>query len=736
MLKRRSTQVSLAIGAGLCALLLGATLSVTTSGFTRKWHWIQPQSSSVPVGNQAVDSAIPALTGLSAGQRAAKLEAIAQGRNELDRSRARYLLASDLIQQRQGEQALKWLQGLESDYPTLAPYIVFKRAQAYTISGNAAQAEATWKTLLQKYPDHPVAAEALSALGRQNRQYWDQAIAKFPTYPRTQDIIRQRLRQNPNQPELLLILAKYGVNAPGIVPALNRLTENASFTTQLQPEDWEAIAFNYWEHQEYGKAAEAYARAPRTSLNTYRIGRGLQLSGLESQAYRAYQLLVTAFPKTEETATALIRMAKLTPKPINGIPYLDRVISQFPDHAAEALMVKADILESLNSGKSAAQARQSVLTQYPQSNAAAEIRWKQAQRQAATGNFLAAWQWAEPITKHNSESEFAPEAAYWVGKWASQIGRERDAKTAFEYVLAKYPESYYAWRSAVQLGWNVGDFDSVRQLQPQVVRSSQSAPLPVGSTTLQELYQLGQSQDAWALWQVEFKTPTKPTVAEQFTDGVLRLGVGDHLDGIFMVSSLAWREQPEERSQYQSLKQQPAFWQALYPFPFLQPIEAWSQERQLNPLLVTALIRQESRFEPKIRSVVGATGLMQVMPETAAWIASQIKLKQYKLDQPEDNIKLGTWYLAYTHQEYDNNSLFAVASYNAGPGAVAGWVDKNTFSDLDQFVEAIPYGETKGYVKSVFENYWNYLRLYNPEISQQVAQASNNHQAAFKFSLK
>jgi soluble lytic murein transglycosylase len=127
---------------------------------------------------------------------------------------------------------------------------------------------------------------------------------------------------------------------------------------------------------------------------------------------------------------------------------------------------------------------------------------------------------------------------------------------------------------------------------------------------------------------------------------------------------------------------------------------------------------------------------MQVMPETAAWIASQVKLKQYKLDQPEDNIKLGTWYLAYTHQEYDNNSLFAVASYNAGPGAVAGWVDKNTFSDLDQFVEAIPYGETKGYVKSVFENYWNYLRLYNPEISQQVAQASNNHQAAFKFSLK
>lgn len=733
MLKRRSTQVSLAIGAGLCALLIGATLSVTTSGFTRKWQWIQPPSSLVPGENPkpAADSAISALVGLAPQQRAEKLEAIAQGNNELDRNRARYLLASDLIRQRQGKPALKWLQGLETDYAALAPYILFKRAQAYTLTGNLAQAEATWKALLQEYPEHPVSAEALFALGRQNRQYWDQAIAKFPTYPRAQDIIRQRLRQNPNQPELLLILAKYGINAPGIVPVLNRLTENASFTAQLQPDDWQAIAFNYWEHQEYGKAAEAYARAPRTSLNTYRIGRGLQLSGLDSQAYRAYQVLVTLFPKSEETATALIRMAKLTPKPINGIPYLDRVVSQFPDHAAEALMVKADILESLGSGKSAAQARQSVLTQYPKSDAAAEIRWKQAQRQAATGNFLAAWQWAEPITANNSESEFAPEAAYWVGKWARQIGREQDAKTTFEYVLAKYPESYYAWRSAVQLGWNVGDFDSVRQLQPQVVRSEQPTPLPVGSATLQELYQLGQRQDAWALWQVEFKNPTQPTVAEQFTDGVLRLGVGDHLDGIFMLSSLAWREKPEERSQYQSLKQQPAYWQALYPFPFLQPIEAWSQERQLNPLLVTALIRQESRFEPKIRSVVGATGLMQVMPETASWIASQIKLKQYKLDKPEDNIKLGTWYLDYTHREYDNNSLFAIASYNAGPGAVAEWVDKNTLSDPDQFVEAIPYGETKGYVKSVFENYWNYLRLYNPEVSQQVAQASNHHQSAF-----
>jgi soluble lytic murein transglycosylase len=80
--------------------------------------------------------------------------------------------------------------------------------------------------------------------------------------------------------------------------------------------------------------------------------------------------------------------------------------------------------------------------------------------------------------------------------------------------------------------------------------------------------------------------------------------------------------------------------------------------------------------------------------------------------------------LDFTHQEYNNNSLLAVASYNAGPGNVSSWIKKYGFSDPDAFVELIPFPETKGYVESVFENYWNYLRLYNPDIAQLVEQHS------------
>jgi soluble lytic murein transglycosylase len=598
-----------------------------------------------------------------------------------------------------------------------------QRAQAYSQQGEQTQAQETWQTLLKQHPQSPVAADALYALGRNQPKYWDQAIAQFPAHPRTIEIAQQRLKQNPKQPQLLLLLAKHGLYVDNYVSILNRLSED--YTNQLTPEDWEAIGFGYWEKQEYGKAGVAYARAPFTPRNAYRIGRGLQL-GEKTGVVEAYQRLVNAFPNASETSLGLLRLSRLTSPP-EAIGYLDQIISRFPNRAGEALLDKSKLLDQLNSRESAAQVRQTLLSQYGNSDAAAELRWTLAQERAAAKDIQTAWKWAAPILTNNPDSEQAPEAGFWVGKWANELGKPDDATQAFEYVLTRYPSSYYAWRSASMLGWDVGDFTSVRQLQPQVIRPAARPDLPVGSETLRELYQLGQDRDAWALWQTEFQNPMEPTVAQQFTDGVIRLGVGDYLDGIFMVSYLSEREKPEEKTQYQDLKRQVSYWQALYPFPYLESIENWSQERQLNPLLVTALIRQESRFMPGIRSSVGATGLMQVMPDTAMWVAEKIKLKQYQLNDPDDNIKLGTWYLDYTHAEYAGNSMLAVASYNAGPGAVAGWVTKKGMADPDEFVEAIPYSETKGYVKSVFENYWNYLRLYNPEISQKLAQVSTQH---------
>ncbi|NEQ14116.1 MAG: lytic transglycosylase domain-containing protein, partial [Moorea sp. SIO3E2] len=149
-------------------------------------------------------------------------------------------------------------------------------------------------------------------------------------------------------------------------------------------------------------------------------------------------------------------------------------------------------------------------------------------------------------------------------------------------------------------------------------------------------------------------------------------------------------------------------------------IETESKQRNINPLLVISLIRQESRFEANITSVAGAMGLMQMLPSTAAWVGKSINFNDYKLDNPNDNIKLGTWFLAHSHRVYKDNSAFAIASYNAGQGNVGKWLKENEPIDLDEFVETIPFSETRNYVKQVLGNYWNYLRLYNPEVGQQL----------------
>ncbi len=724
MLKVQKYRVPVAVGAGLLFIALcgSSWFVLRQTGVLQNWLG-ESTPSELSLTQKDAQSLVLPLVSLSPEARAEQLMDIASGRQSLDQSRARYLLASDLIGQQQPEAALQWLEGLDAKYPQLASHIALKRAQAYTAMGDTANAEQAWQGILETYPSYPVAAQALYALGESNPEYWQQAIAQFPTHPRTLEIVRQKLQENPKQLDLLLLLAKSAHDAPGSGGIRDRLVDQ--YASQLQPEDWQTIAFGYWKTREYAKAAQAYTKAPPTPENAYRVGRGYHLKGKRTEAKAAYQTLIRDFPDAKETGLGLRRLASLLPSK-EAIPYLDQVVAKFPDEAPEALLTKANILEALGSSQSAAQARQSVLTQYPNSNAAAEYRWQVASQKAQAGNLAEAWQWAQPITTDSPDSPIAPEAAFWVGRWAMQLGRQDEATAAFEHILAKYPESYYAWRSARFLGWDVGDFTTVRDVNPTVVLPKTRSRLPAGSDTLKELHLLGQNQDSWTLWQAEFQNRQEPTVAEQFTDGVMRLGVGDNINGINQVWFLSQRETPEERRQWQALRAEPAYWHTLFPLPFFEYVTNWSGQRQLNPLLVTGLIRQESRFEPEIGSIAGARGLMQVMPGTGQWIADKIQLQEYDLNDPNDNVKLGTWYLDHTHQEYNNHSLFAVASYNAGPGNVAKWIRKYDTTDPDAFIEQIPFAETKGYVEAVFENYWNYLRLYNPEVNQLLRKYSQS----------
>jgi soluble lytic murein transglycosylase len=153
----------------------------------------------------------------------------------------------------------------------------------------------------------------------------------------------------------------------------------------------------------------------------------------------------------------------------------------------------------------------------------------------------------------------------------------------------------------------------------------------------------------------------------------------------------------------------------LYPYPYRDLVYYYALERELDPLLVASVIRTESKFIPQARSPKGAVGLMQLMPETAQWIASQIEYPDFKLsdlEDPEVNIRFGTWYLQSLKKEFKGNEILMLAAYNGGRGNVKQWMQRYgwgmDFRDIDQ----IPFRETKEYVGKVLHSKQRYQDLY------------------------
>ena len=123
------------------------------------------------------------------------------------------------------------------------------------------------------------------------------------------------------------------------------------------------------------------------------------------------------------------------------------------------------------------------------------------------------------------------------------------------------------------------------------------------------------------------------------------------------------------------------------------------------------MIKEESSFDVSAKSKAGAVGLTQILPSTAQFI-SKGDFNSSKLYDIDYNISLGAKYFAHLKEMFNGNELFSVIAYNAGPGIAKQWVSANKTNDLDEFVENIPYVETKVYVQKVYSSYWNDTRIY------------------------
>jgi soluble lytic murein transglycosylase len=159
----------------------------------------------------------------------------------------------------------------------------------------------------------------------------------------------------------------------------------------------------------------------------------------------------------------------------------------------------------------------------------------------------------------------------------------------------------------------------------------------------------------------------------------------------------------------------PFFHRWIYPLKYEDYILESADATEIDPYLVMAIIRVETKFEPNKESRVGAQGLMQLMPKTVDEIVAKGRFSttfREDVNDPAINIRLGSWYIAALTREFKGNKVAVMAAYNAGPGNVHRWIKSGIWDGTWQKVHQIPYGETRRYIQRVSWYYDKYKQVY------------------------
>ncbi len=152
----------------------------------------------------------------------------------------------------------------------------------------------------------------------------------------------------------------------------------------------------------------------------------------------------------------------------------------------------------------------------------------------------------------------------------------------------------------------------------------------------------------------------------------------------------------------------------LFPQPYGEAVRESAAESGVSPALLYAVMKAESNFDPAAVSQKGAQGLMQMMPGTGAWCAEKMGQESANLEDPEENIRLGAYYLGYLLSLYGGDETCAIAAYNAGQGRVDGWLVDARYSPDGKTLSKIPFPETEKYVKKVML----YKRIYERKLGE------------------
>jgi len=627
-----------------------------------------------------------------------------------------------LVESGQAAAAIASLESADIRRTALADYALAGMAEGYAALGHAQRAADSAAALVLAHPQSPLLCDALSRgaeseehAGRPARALpiYERLLASCPGYePRT--LLRlatlrarggetkaagaayERLdREFPGSPEAkdarrTLRSLEAQLPAPGSPGRRERDVQKASaLADDGQYRDAVALL--------RASIGPGLTGQPAAEANV-RMGRALVVLKREREAVA----FLKAVPSTSALAAeAAFHLAKIDAKRTRGPQPYEAVASSFPGTpwAEDALLSLANhYLKDRRHGEAAPYLSR-ILREFPDGRYVDRATWNVGWWEYRSGRFQGAVDLWEKAARQRPATGWAPQFLYWAARARAALLQHDRASGLYQETVRRYKHTYHGLLAAQALGGRLPAPGA------QVAQWLPPADLPEPTLTrVHQLLLIDRLEEARdELSRVAGSVQAQSTLAWiEWKRGRLRPAI-----------TAMKRAHPEWKSEAGD-RLPDEVWHIIYPLQHREALEAQAQARQLDSSLVAAVIWQESTFDAGAVSSAGARGLMQVMPSTGRVLFRGLgrRPRTRDLNDPKISLELGTLYLKQMLDRFGGRVEQALAAYNAGPHRVNAWTAGRPDVPAEEFVESIPFTETRNYVMSILAHREHYRRLY------------------------
>lgn len=635
-----------------------------------------------------------------------------------------FLLGMSAVKITDWETAADQLGKAATSLPLLGDFALYYQAYALFQLARYPESLTAVQSLVKNYPESPLARAAQKLLADSLYETGDfrDALAAYQRfiekYPAGGDALASLHKlalcreQTGDVTGAAASLRNIWLNYPASPVAaraeedLHRLADKGVWSAPFTAEELLRRGTVLCDLRKFDKAVAVFNAIPRESQPDEFILRLLLKTGQAQfkarrfrDAEQTFTTLLTKNPKRDIGAEARFWLAKCLDKKgrdEEAFTAFGGVAEAFPDSALadDALLEAAFIRKFQNRTGEELTVLKKLLSMYPRSNLAQTAVWEIAWGSYRSGDMKTA---AEYFRKQFDNERTRERALYWYGRTLAAAGDEKGAQDSFTTLTTEFPLGYYALTYKKETGTTDGEAAALTGNMCDIL------PLPAGFERAKTLIALGLYEEANKEL-TAYKKKSSGKAKALYGLARLYLEMGDYSGAFSLVKEARPRNMEKE-----SL----LTWGLAYPLAYRELVAQNAAKCAIDDCLVFSIIRAESNYSPTALSPVGAVGLMQLMPATASAIARNgTGSLPAPLTQPELNIRYGVKHLKDLLVLFNGDIVKAVAAYNAGSGNVSRWVSRLGNMPAAEFIENIPYAETREYVKKVLTGAEIYNRLY------------------------